>query len=122
MCYSIFFFFFFFQAEDGIRDWSVTGVQTCALPICSYDTGKRIVREVFGGEPPYPVPFEWIALKGQGDMSSSKGNLVSIVNLTQTIPPEVVRYMVFRVKPMRSITFDPGLPLLNLVDEYDDVQ
>src|SRR5260370_28546162 len=26
-------FFFFFQAEDGIRDSSVTGVQTCALPI-----------------------------------------------------------------------------------------
>src|SRR5262249_22624936 len=30
---AISFFFFFFQAEDGIRDWSVTGVQTCALPI-----------------------------------------------------------------------------------------
>src|SRR5205823_14149136 len=28
-----FFFFFFFQAEDGIRDKLVTGVQTCALPI-----------------------------------------------------------------------------------------
>src|SRR5437870_12026266 len=28
-----FFFFFFFQAEDGIRDGHVTGVQTCALPI-----------------------------------------------------------------------------------------
>src|SRR5205823_10986103 len=27
--------FFFFQAEDGIRDKLVTGVQTCALPICS---------------------------------------------------------------------------------------
>src|SRR2546425_7621015 len=27
-------FFFFFQAEDGIRDKLVTGVQTCALPIC----------------------------------------------------------------------------------------
>src|SRR6266542_6321696 len=26
--------FFFFQAEDGIRDATVTGVQTCALPIC----------------------------------------------------------------------------------------
>ena len=26
--------FFFFQAEDGIRDHCVTGVQTCALPIC----------------------------------------------------------------------------------------
>src|SRR3989449_6524598 len=31
ICY--FFFFFFFQAEDGIRDVAVTGVQTCALPI-----------------------------------------------------------------------------------------
>src|SRR5690606_40819706 len=32
--FSIFFsFFFFFQAEDGIRDFHVTGVQTCALPI-----------------------------------------------------------------------------------------
>src|SRR5438046_4335332 len=33
--YLCLFFFFFFQAEDGIRDWSVTGVQTCALPISS---------------------------------------------------------------------------------------
>src|SRR5207253_8935457 len=31
--YLFFFFFFFFQAEDGIRDGHVTGVQTCALPI-----------------------------------------------------------------------------------------
>src|SRR5256885_5443909 len=30
---SLVFFFFFFQAEDGIRDYKVTGVQTCALPI-----------------------------------------------------------------------------------------
>src|SRR3712207_7395832 len=29
------FLFFFFQAEDGIRDIGVTGVQTCALPICA---------------------------------------------------------------------------------------
>src|SRR5437762_4617611 len=33
MTYIIYFSFFFFQAEDGIRDTSVTGVQTCALPI-----------------------------------------------------------------------------------------
>src|SRR2546422_8410724 len=31
-----FFFFFFFQAEDGIRDVAVTGVQTCALPISQH--------------------------------------------------------------------------------------
>src|SRR6266545_5121393 len=31
--------FFFFQAEDGIRDKLVTGVQTCALPICAAVSG-----------------------------------------------------------------------------------
>src|SRR2546430_3532680 len=31
---STFIIYFFFQAEDGIRDLTVTGVQTCALPIC----------------------------------------------------------------------------------------
>src|SRR5690606_40088758 len=34
------FFFFFFQAEDGIRDFHVTGVQTCALPIYYYPEFK----------------------------------------------------------------------------------
>src|SRR5690348_17505917 len=38
-----FFFFFFFQAEDGIRDGRVTGVQTCALPI------SRLPRRRHGG-------------------------------------------------------------------------
>src|SRR5256885_3192880 len=34
-CVMIFVSYFFFQAEDGIRDYKVTGVQTCALPISS---------------------------------------------------------------------------------------
>src|SRR5437870_12312148 len=40
MC-VVFFFFFFFQAEDGIRDGHVTGVQTCALPIWGLVGGCR---------------------------------------------------------------------------------
>src|SRR2546422_2891795 len=35
-------FFFFFQAEDGIRDVAVTGVQTCALPISRFSEGDPI--------------------------------------------------------------------------------
>src|SRR5260370_27755167 len=38
--YTFYFFFFFFQAEDGIRDSSVTGVQTCALPISRFIEGQ----------------------------------------------------------------------------------
>src|SRR3989440_12348137 len=42
-----FFFFFFFQAEDGIRDLIVTGVQTCALPILDLQIERveRLVAE-----------------------------------------------------------------------------
>src|SRR5687768_18447247 len=36
------YFFFFFQAEDGIRDVAVTGVQTCALPIYTVFTGAPV--------------------------------------------------------------------------------
>src|SRR5258708_9084654 len=35
--------FFFFQEEDGIRDDLVTGVQTCALPICWSRSSKRLL-------------------------------------------------------------------------------
>src|SRR2546421_6045440 len=44
----IFDFFFFFQAEDGIRDLIVTGVQTCALPIY---TGRAVVRSAWNSSP-----------------------------------------------------------------------
>src|SRR5207248_762034 len=48
MFFVLFFFFFFFQAEDGIRDRTVTGVQTCALPIChSFELGSRIFATLF---------------------------------------------------------------------------
>jgi len=88
----------------------------------SYDTGVRIVREIFGGAPPFPVPYEWISLKGQGDMSSSKGNVLSIGQMLEVVPAEVLRYLVVRSQPMRAIQFDPGRPLLKLVDEYDDLE
>src|SRR5437763_3143264 len=39
---------FFYQAEDGIRDTSVTGVQTCALPILSKDINMRIKAHALG--------------------------------------------------------------------------
>src|SRR2546430_8846148 len=48
-------FFFFFQAEDGIRDLTVTGVQTCALPICKEVATADIVKGVEFEEGRYVV-------------------------------------------------------------------
>ncbi|MBI4169268.1 MAG: lysine--tRNA ligase [Acidobacteria bacterium] len=86
----------------------------------SYDTGARICREVFNAPPPFPVTYEWISFKGMGDMSKSKGNVLSVHRMLEVLPPEVLRYLVVKTRPMRSIGFDPGLPLLSLVDEFDD--
>src|SRR6266511_4834184 len=55
-------YFFFFQAEDGIRDFHVTGVQTCALPISGCPTDTGLVTDpasrssMCGGEPAHRRP------------------------------------------------------------------
>ena len=46
------FFIFFFQAEDGIRDYKVTGVQTCALPISMTPWGGFLLKIVSGAITP----------------------------------------------------------------------
>src|SRR5437879_13462120 len=58
------YFFFFFQAEDGIRDTSVTGVQTCALPILA---ASKEVDAVVIATPPYyhPQHLESIVAAGK---------------------------------------------------------
>src|SRR5690606_40877204 len=58
---------FFFQAEDGIRDFHVTGVQTCALPIYEAEVAERQEQRrarpddeahpAFPGHPPEPAAF-----------------------------------------------------------------
>jgi len=85
----------------------------------SYDTGKRISEEVYRYPAPYPIVYEWIHLKGMGAMHSSTGIVVTIQEMLDVVPPEVLRYLIIRNKPEKHIEFDPGLPLLNLVDEYD---
>lgn len=86
----------------------------------SYDTGIKITKEIFGYEPPFPVVYEWIGLKGQGDMSSSKGNVLSVREMIDVVPPEVLKYYIFKSEPLRHMMFDPGLPLISLLDEFDD--
>ncbi|HII06632.1 MAG TPA: lysine--tRNA ligase, partial [Methanotrichaceae archaeon] len=85
----------------------------------SYDTGKRISEEIYNYPAPYPVVYEWIHLKGKGAMHSSTGIVVTIRDMLDVVPPEVLRYLIIRSKPEKHIEFDPGLPLLNLIEEYD---
>src|SRR5207249_9684829 len=54
-CLLFLFLFFFFQAEDGIRDRNVTGVQTCALPISNSPVAvinRKLEDQLFRGRDP----------------------------------------------------------------------
>src|SRR3989475_9604507 len=56
----IFYVFFFFQAEDGIRDLTVTGVQTCALPISRPSTPAAAIHiGQFGQTWPSTLQSTW---------------------------------------------------------------
>src|SRR6476661_11157015 len=65
---GLFCFFFFFQAEDGIRDSSVTGVQTCALPICR---GQVVDAAMVDGAALLMAPI--YAMKARGRWQNERG-------------------------------------------------
>ena len=82
-------------------------------------TGEKIVEEIYNYTPPQYAVYEFILLKGKGAMHSSKGTAFSSEEMLKITPPEVLRFLIMKNQPNKHIVFDPGLGLLNLVDEYD---
>ncbi|MFA5314110.1 MAG: lysine--tRNA ligase [Methanomassiliicoccales archaeon] len=108
--------------------WKILGV-TCepfgkdhAAAGGSYDSGVRFAREMFGIEPPFPVPYEFIQFKGKGQMHKSTGVVVTGTDALKLTPAPVLSFSVLRYNPERHIDYDPGLGLLDAVDEYDKVE
>src|SRR5690625_7275503 len=75
--------FFFFQAEDGIRDGHVTGVQTCALPIYSA-ASSRVNGPSFRGRPS-------IAVSATTPLRAEVTAAASVVFITEMGRPEIGR-------------------------------
>src|SRR5258707_11268145 len=67
------FFFFFFQAEDGIRDIGVTGVQTCALPISAPGEAEKLV----AARPDLIFPLAAI-VSGEAEADFDKGYRINL--------------------------------------------
>jgi lysyl-tRNA synthetase class 1 len=89
----------------------------------SYDTGRVLVERIFGGQAPYPVPYEFINPAGDTKkMSKSSGQVVSPADALAVMPPEILRYFVIKSRPSRTLTFDSGLGLYTLIDEFSKAQ
>lgn len=87
----------------------------------SYDTGAALCKDIFGTEPPLPVPYNFINLSGETKkMSKSTGNIIAISDIVQILPPEVVRFFTLRYSPDKLLFFDPD-GVNKLIDEYAEL-
>ncbi len=85
----------------------------------STDTADRMSREVFH----YPVPgryeYEWISIKGQGPMSSSKGIVLLPKDLLKIMPPDAIRRMMLGRDPARALELDLWEGFPRFMDEFN---
>src|SRR5215204_2560714 len=99
-------FVFFFQAEDGIRDHCVTGVQTCALPISlggspawrtllvtSSLATSRTSSSFSGSKPPSNRSREWRAAKPASELGVSLRSISAFIKKPQRIDQHCKRYV-----------------------------
>src|SRR5215217_6887187 len=84
----------------------------------STETADRMTRDVFHTPVPGRFEYEWIGLKGRGDMSSSRGIVLLPKDLLEIMPPDAVRRIILGRDPARrfDVDLEGGFP--RFMDEY----
>jgi lysyl-tRNA synthetase class 1 len=77
----------------------------------SHEVSSALASRVLRCPVPVPVPYEFFTLGG-AKMSSSRGIGMTSSDLVEMLPPELLRYLVLRTQPRRSINFDLDVPSL----------
>lgn len=87
----------------------------------SYDLSSAICEKVFDYPKPHARLYEWFLAKGGSKMSSSKGVGISALEISETLPAEILRFLIVRPHYKKAIIFDPfqNETILDLFDEYD---
>jgi lysyl-tRNA synthetase class 1 len=85
----------------------------------SYDTGVRLMKDIYEAEAPLPVPYDSIHMVGDTKkMSASKGTALSASEGLELLPAEVVRYFMLRTMLNKPIYFDPVHGVVKLMDDF----
>ncbi len=94
---------------EGKDHWAAGG---------SREMADVLTREVFAYQSPADIRYDFFVIGGK-KMSSSKGLGVSAKEMSEILPPELVRYLMAK-NPKKVIEFDPaGVTIPNLFDDYD---
>jgi lysyl-tRNA synthetase, class I len=85
----------------------------------SRDVANAICRKVLEKQPPFHAPYEFILVNGT-KMSSSKGVGSSATEISQLLPPELLRFLMLRTQPKTVINFAPNYETITrLFRDYD---
>jgi lysyl-tRNA synthetase class 1 len=111
---------------DWAGRWKLLGI-TCepfgkdhAAAGGSWDTSSVIVERVFDYPAPIPLAYEHFMVEG-GRMSKSIGNVVTLEEMLETVPPEIVRYVLVRTDPNKHKDFD-WAKIPQLVGEFERIE
>ncbi len=86
----------------------------------SFDTGRLIVKKVYGRDAPVSFQYDFIGIKGgAGKISSSSGEVISLRDVLQVYQPEVVRYLFASTRPNTEFVISFDLDVLKIYEDYD---
>ena len=86
----------------------------------SFDTAKKIAKEIYSHEPPVTFQYDFISIKGRGGkISSSSGEVVSLKDVLDVYQPEIVRYMFAGTRPNSEFSISFDLDVIKIYEDYD---
>jgi lysyl-tRNA synthetase class 1 len=88
-------------------------------PGSSFVVGGRIVREVFGAEPPIGPMYAFVGISGMAKLSSSRGTVPIPADALQIMEAPLLRWLYARRRPNQSITVAFDQEVQRLYDEWD---
>jgi lysyl-tRNA synthetase class 1 len=88
-------------------------------PGSSFTVGSHLVRDVFGGEPPFYVPYSFVGSPGAAKMSGSRGRAPTPADSLGILEAPILRWLYARRKPNQSITVAFDQEVGRLYDEWD---
>ncbi len=100
--------------EPGGIDHSVHGG--------SYTTAKEIVKEIYKGEIPIYVFYDWVKIKGGKEFSSSTGDVTTVNDVLEVYEPEILRYLFVGTKPKTGFQISFDNDVIKIYEDYDALE
>ncbi|MBK8261545.1 MAG: lysine--tRNA ligase [Nannocystis sp.] len=98
--------------EPGGKDHSSAGG--------SFDTAKRIVAEIYGGEAPTYVGYDFVRIKGRaGKISSSSGEVVTVADCLEIYEPALLRWIFVNYRPNTEFQISFDLDVIKIYEDHD---